>query len=230
MARKKSRAKPATKNFNNSPFMDLKGLSALASRESSDQDQDTTPVFERRACAAEQDPAVSFAEEMDLLGVTPLGEEPVVDVTSKKPTAPPVSSAKATDEAVFLQAVGTMETVFKDALVAEDEVKQANPRRMRQLAKGHVKPQAQLDLHGHTAEEARTRVMHFLQNAVVQGHQVVLVITGKGLHSAEGPVLKQAVEQLLRRPQSFVLEWGVAPKQYGGSGAYVVFLRNSSVL
>jgi DNA-nicking Smr family endonuclease len=72
------------------------------------------------------------------------------------------------------------------------------------------------------------KVPFFLQDSVYQGFQTVLIITGKGLHSKEGPVLRTAVEKLLSQQKEQVLEWGLAPQRYGGSGALVVFLRRNS--
>ena len=53
----------------------------------------------------------------------------------------------------------------------------------------------------------------------------MVIVTGKGLHSPTGPVLRQAIEQLLPDLPHLVLEWGPAPRQYGGTGALVVFPR-----
>jgi DNA-nicking Smr family endonuclease len=52
-----------------------------------------------------------------------------------------------------------------------------------------------------------------------------LIITGKGLHSSDGPVLRQAMEKLLNQQREHVLEWSVAPRRFGGDGALIVFLR-----
>jgi DNA-nicking Smr family endonuclease len=40
-------------------------------------------------------------------------------------------------------------------------------------------------------------------------------------------VLRQAVEALLQESKRQVVEWGLAPRRYGGSGALVVFLRKA---
>jgi DNA-nicking Smr family endonuclease len=96
---------------------------------------------------------------------------------------------------------------------------------MKQLAKGQLKPQDEIDLHGLTVDEATEKVRFFLQNSIYQGLQVVIVITGKGLHSNNGPVLRRSIEKLLGQLSGQVVEWGVAPRRYGGDGAFVVFLR-----
>ena len=108
----------------------------------------------------------------------------------------------------------------------ENLPQQAKPRRLKQLEKGMLKPAEVLDLHGLTREEAVNRTGAFLGHAARQGWAAVVIVTGKGLHSQTGPVLRQAVEQLLANSPQFVLEWARAPRQYGGAGALVVFLRH----
>jgi DNA-nicking Smr family endonuclease len=106
------------------------------------------------------------------------------------------------------------------------EALRARPRRMKQLVRGDVQPAGALDLHGLTRDEALARTRVFLAHAARQGWPVVLLITGKGLHSQEGPVLRREVERLLATSCDLVLEWGVAPRRHGGSGALAVFLKN----
>ena len=54
----------------------------------------------------------------------------------------------------------------------------------------------------------------------------MLVITGKGSHSAEGPVLQQVVAGWLRdQGRDLITEYAPAPQEMGGSGAFVIFLR-----
>ena len=83
--------------------------------------------------------------------------------------------------------------------------------------------------HGLTVDEASAKIKFFLQDATYQGFQTVLVITGKGLHSSDGPVLRRAMEVLLTKNSKQVIEWGVAPRRYGGDGALVVFLRRAAL-
>jgi len=136
------------------------------------------------------------------------------------------SSAEAsTDE--FLTAIEQFDLPCKDdETTVETEVSRARPRRMKQLERGALQPAGTLDLHGLTRDEALARTRAFLAHAARQGWPVVLLITGKGLHSQEGPVLRGEVEHLLAEARDLVLEWGVAPRRHGGAGALAVFLRN----
>ena len=124
-----------------------------------------------------------------------------------------------------LDAVGRVEKIFKDEWPEDRSSKRAVPRRMKQVERGQIMPEVTLDLHGLSVESATEKLTYFLQDAVYQGFQTVLIVTGKGLHSSDGPVLRQAMETLLNELREQVVEWGVAPKRYGGSGALVVFLR-----
>ena len=95
---------------------------------------------------------------------------------------------------------------------------QAQPRRLKQLERGSLKPAETLDLHGLSREEALARTRTFLEHAARQGWTAVVIVTGKGLNSPNGPVLRQAVEQLLTELPQLILEWVQAPRPYGGGG------------
>ena len=82
------------------------------------------------------------------------------------------------------------------------------------------KPQAHIDLHRHTADEARARLSSFVCNA---SDDCILVITGKG-----GSVLKSVVESELSGPLADrVRAFSTAAGRDGGNGAYYVWLRVS---
>ena len=97
---------------------------------------------------------------------------------------------------------------------------------MRQLKRGTIRISEELDLHGFLKDEALKRLEHFIANAYARGSQSVLVITGKGINSPEGPVLPGAVAAWLREQgRGMIAEFHPAPRDRGGSGAIVVFLR-----
>jgi DNA-nicking Smr family endonuclease len=237
MAKKKSSKQktPSPQEFSSSPFKNLKGLSAFAEQEPQSPANVAKPAkteIEKQAVSEEQH---SFADEMDFLGVKPLSgavieeQDTIENASEEVPSAPThsrIDSARVdNDSAAFLDAVGSMEKTFKDEWPEDESAKQAVPRRMKQVERGQLKPEAELDLHGLTIDEACPRARFFLQDSIYQGFKTVLIITGKGLHSSDGPVLRQAVEKLLDQQREQVIEWGVAPRRYGGDGALVVFLR-----
>jgi DNA-nicking Smr family endonuclease len=230
MGRKKSaKNNPSQQDFSNSPFKSLKGLSAFAAESVPDKSSQVKKPSMSEECQPEADVQNSFAEEMGFLGVDPLPDR-TIDVPDEPDAPENISQPRSrtreeSDKADFLDALGSMEKVFKDEWPDDAHENRATPRRMRQVERGQLKPEAELDLHGLTVDEASTKVRFFLQDAVYQGFKTVLLVTGKGLHSSEGPVLRQAVERLLDQQREQVIEWGVAPRRYGGRGALFAFLR-----
>ena len=84
----------------------------------------------------------------------------------------------------------------------------------------------ELDLHGLTRDEALESLGHFIDGAWRREMKAVLVITGKGNNSPGEPVLQAAVAGWLRdKGKKTVVEFAPAPRQMGGTGAFVVFLR-----
>jgi DNA-nicking Smr family endonuclease len=99
---------------------------------------------------------------------------------------------------------------------------------MRQLKRGSIGISETLDLHGYVKDEALQRLARFISNAYHRGSKAVLVITGKGLNSPDGPVLQGSVDAWLRdQGKAMVVEVAQAPRDKGGSGAVVVFLRTN---
>lgn len=88
-------------------------------------------------------------------------------------------------------------------------------------------PDAELDLHGVTQEQALRRVLDFLLKAHRLRLRAVLIITGRGLGSGEqGPVLRTAVTRWLERNGGpYVRDFHPAPPRHGGEGALWVVMR-----
>jgi DNA-nicking Smr family endonuclease len=217
--------KQKTKDFQNSPFKALKGVAVAAEKDSSDKKpappQPVEPVAENDADA--------FEREMALLGVDPRVQddceqeaEPVLNELWEEKSEKVV---ELNDDELFLDSLGKMDSVFLDEIPQEEEVA-ATARRMRQLRQGKLAPEAKLDLHGLTRQEAREKVRFFLEDSTFQGLKTVLIITGRGKGSSDGPVLRQFMERYLSSDaRAWVVEWGRAPARYGGEGALVAFLK-----
>ena len=129
---------------------------------------------------------------------------------------------------LFLQELGRLklETKFADSVPDDDELKPLSGNRLRQVKRGIIAVSHQLDLHGLTREEALAALPRFLDTARRKGQKAALVITGKGINSTGEPVLQQAIASWLRDAgRGMVLEFAPAPRELGGGGAYVVFLR-----
>ena len=82
-------------------------------------------------------------------------------------------------------------------------------------------PDAELDLHGKTREEAIMMVQNFVMTCHANQFRTALIITGKGRHSGnQGPVLKREVQLWLERNgKQYLKEFHTAPGRFGGSGA-----------
>jgi DNA-nicking Smr family endonuclease len=98
-------------------------------------------------------------------------------------------------------------------------------RLLRQLKRGELRPEAQLDLHGQTIIEAGIQLAEFLAEAQDSGRRCVCVVHGKGHRSSAGrPVLKAQVNQWLRDAPE-VLAFSSAQAKDGGMGALYILLR-----
>ena len=62
-------------------------------------------------------------------------------------------------------------------------------RTQQKLTRGNVEIESRLDLHGMNLEEARIRLLDFISSRRLQGHRLVLVITGKGASPFSGHTL-----------------------------------------
>jgi len=109
----------------------------------------------------------------------------------------------------------------KDA-EAENDVINAAKRRRRLLAK---RPDAVLDLHGLTQDEAWEKLEFFFKEAREKGAEKLLVIHGKGNHSEGEAALKKTTRDFFERCP-YAGENGQASAELGGSGASWVLLKN----
>ena len=95
----------------------------------------------------------------------------------------------------------------------------------RRLRRGQYRVEAEIDLHGLTAQHAQIALRDFLAECLHDGVRVVRVIHGKGLRSgSRGPVLKLLVSSYLQRVGN-VLAFVSAREVDGGSGAILVLLQ-----
>ena len=114
----------------------------------------------------------------------------------------------------------------KDRIGGETGDSVAREAEARRLAS--LLPEAVLDLHGRTVAEAEQSLGIFLEDASRGGLEKVLVITGKGNHSAEGPVMGKAVRAYLEA-SPLAGRFGQASRAEGGTGALWVLIRRGSI-
>ncbi|MEW6352916.1 MAG: Smr/MutS family protein [Pseudomonadota bacterium] len=96
---------------------------------------------------------------------------------------------------------------------------------LRKLRRGQFNIDAQLDLHGMTAAEARAALAQFLAHCQASNARCVRIIHGKGRGSRhQQPVLKGKVNHWLQQRDD-VLAFCSARPADGGTGAVYVLLK-----
>ncbi len=109
----------------------------------------------------------------------------------------------------------------------------------RRLARGRLKPDMKLDLHGMRQHEAHDALRAFIRRAQAQGARLVTVVTGKGrgvsarepepgdFTSRPGGVLQRMARHWLAAPdlRDAVIGYDEADAAHGGSGALYVRIR-----
>lgn len=108
---------------------------------------------------------------------------------------------------------------------------------LTKLRRGKLRPEARIDLHGMTVDEALPSLTRFLFRAQSDGRRLVLVITGKGRTSgldspfpSQPGVLRRSLPLWVSRPPlvNIVQEITEAHQRHGGSGAFYVYLRRNT--
>jgi DNA-nicking Smr family endonuclease len=175
-----------------------------------------------RKGAGQDDDARAFEEAMS--GARPLPGGPRRVVGAPQPRPRPASSGGPRP--------GRAASVPAPAPSAEAVAGRApdvSARELRALRSGERRPEARLDLHGMTREEALDAAERFVQRSRAGGLRAVLIIHGRGLNSDGGdPVLRPAVLAWLggaAATRAGVMAYAPAPQRAGGPGATVVLLR-----
>ena len=138
--------------------------------------------------------------------------------------APPalVFQSSEDDEKILAELLKSLPPILQEEEPAPLAFKKTKKSRL--LLKS---PDATLDLHGKTREEA----LQLVENFIVQSHQkrlqAVVVVTGKGYRSGrKGPVLNQVVRDWLKeKGAAWVRNVRVAPPKHGGTGALLIHLK-----
>ncbi len=101
------------------------------------------------------------------------------------------------------------------------------PLPLKQRLKRYPSPQKNLDLHGYTANEARSRVEFWLRGLWRNGFFTVRIIVGRGIHSEFGAVLPDVVEDILiKLKREGVLLWFEWDRKHKSqSGAVIGYLK-----
>lgn len=112
----------------------------------------------------------------------------------------------------------------KDRLAPDMELSDMELRQRERQRLIHKAPDAVLDLHGLTRDEAWDRLGLFFAQAQRHGAEKVLIIHGKGNHSEGEAVLKRTTLQYIEQCPYAGMH-GHPPAEGGGSGATWVLLK-----
>ena len=224
--KKTKHSEPKPKEFAAKPFAALKGVQPVAAAPAVTK---TVPPAKQPAVAADDSDlflrAMADVRRVDRL-VPTTGTRP----PSQPASQPAVRRIDEEEQQLFLDTLKSLklDVTFQDGSIDEDECVPAPlaVNRMRQLRRGAIRIDYELDLHGLTRDEALDALARFIGGAFNRGQQAVLIITGRGNNSPGEPVLQRAVTGWLRADgRQFVAEFAMAPRNLGGDGAVVVFLK-----
>jgi DNA-nicking Smr family endonuclease len=161
------------------------------------------------------------------------GSAPVSRVVQGTPRQPIPDSREAEQRArARLDALvggGVRFHVERDEGWVEGLQEGQSPALLRSMRQRGWSPEADLDLHGMTVEEASREVVVFLREGHRRGVRRVLLIHGRGAHSEGGVgVLGDRVVRVLTegRAAPLVVAFATAPRNLGGEGALVVQLAS----
>ncbi|MCX5865195.1 MAG: Smr/MutS family protein [Deltaproteobacteria bacterium] len=155
------------------------------------------------------------------------GQQPIRKLTASDDLGVLFSSDPENTPQSFADALasGIPATTLAEILTEKDEL--PTPAQSWQAAiRNSPPPQDRLDLHGCTAAEAEIKTENFLSRSRRNRLKTVLVITGKGLHSPEGSVLKDVIETRLKimKNDGLILTYLWEKKSLEKSGALLVYL------
>lgn len=174
------------------------------------------------------------ANPMDRRGAPTILEPPKPSGTKSQHPTP-----EKTPEPVPAFRIGEKATKTASASPPSSQETPQPPIRMdhgthKRMARGKLKPEGRLDLHGMTLSEAHPALIKFIFQAYETQKRLVLVITGKGKdRDAGGPIpirrgiLRHQVPAWLTTPplSAMILDIREAHQRHGGSGAFYVYLK-----
>jgi DNA-nicking Smr family endonuclease len=156
---------------------------------------------------------------------------PTNRVSHRATPPPPVPVQRLEDERAVLEELSRLAGGADDIEIEEDHayLRPGLPREvLRKLRRMHWVVQDELDLHGHTGDEAAVLTARFLAESARRGLRCLRIIHGKGRGSVNRePVLKGRIRKLLAR-KSEVLAFSEPPAAHGGSGAVIVLLDSKA--
>lgn len=152
------------------------------------------------------------------LGLGPKEKKPGSDENAKSAATPKVHSQKID----FQKELGKYLSPAQLRNAAQKDF--VAPLKAPAPKKDPGKPDQVLDLHQLTVAKAMTQIHWTIQRMLLAKERTLLIITGKGLHSENGPVLRTEVVHWLSH-SPLVKSFRPAPSKLGGSGAQLVEIK-----
>ncbi|MEO0486766.1 MAG: Smr/MutS family protein [Pseudomonadota bacterium] len=171
--------------------------------------------------------------------IFPGRKPPQLDLDVKLPltttSEPPASQADAPAARIPEFSIGSKApTATRIPPSAGPAAPKMDAKAYRRLSRGKLDPEARIDLHGMTVDQAHSELIHFILRSHTKGRRLVLVITGKGtgpgptgpLPYQRGILRRQVPVWLSQNPVApLILETTPANIRHGGDGALYVYLR-----
>lgn len=149
--------------------------------------------------------------------------KPTTGTSPKKVTSSKTNTqSKANPMDIWLRRYGVTD---KDAI--EEKERQKDEFENRDYIRT-MTPEARIDLHGLTRDEAWEKLEMFIGECVKRGLRKVLIIHGKGNHSSDAPVLDAMVRTFIEKDSRLGAS-GHPDKTLGGKGATWVVIRPTYV-
>ncbi len=167
----------------------------------------------------------------DVMGdVTPLRSREKVILASERPGTASLEERRRAAVAECSSNNNFLSTEYAPELGPHDIISFVRPGVQHgvfgKLRRGRYEPEATLDLHRHTVEEARGELWDFLRECRDSQLRAVMVLHGKGDRSPKAGVLKSFVAHWLRDIPD-VLAYHSAQPYHGGAGALYIMLKKS---
>lgn len=144
-----------------------------------------------------------------------------ISATSPKPKPYPKRTQDSARDLELPEGVGREEVLaFTTTGLPKDVLKK--------LRSGYFPIEAEIDLHGLTAYEAKRELFDFIKHCMKDGCHCIHVVHGKGYRSDDAfPVLKNHLNKWLRQHHD-VLAFCSAADKDGGAGAVYVLLAHTA--
>lgn len=112
------------------------------------------------------------------------------------------------------------------------DTSQISGNSLRQIKRNQSRPDATLDLHGYTQEQALDKFQQFIRQSSDREMRLLRVITGYGKMTGGQGVLRAALPKWVNYPENcrYILSYQQARAQDGGSGAWLLLLRRKERL